>query len=280
MPIIDSHAHVWTNHSAFPWAVETVDPPQYDAHPEALLKLMQAESVESTVLVQYIGYRWDNSYLAHILRAFPEKFMGVCRVDPEDPSAPEHLSHWTEVHGFRGVRLSPEPDARGDWFRGPLMRPLFKRAAELNIPVLILTKPARLPDLVDILEGVPNVDVVIDHIADCKESNALHRQFLLALSHYPRAFLKTGHVWANSTMRYPWHDQHTLMKYVCELFGADRIMWGSDFPFCLQRATYAQALCYLKDEMHFLSQEELAWVLGGTTLRLWPFPQLVAPEDN
>lgn len=240
---------------------------------------MQMERVAAAVLVQYIGYRWDNRYLAHVLRSFPEKFQGVCRVDPEDPSAPEHLSYWTDVHRFRGVRLSPEPDARGDWFRGPLMRPLFRRAAALNIPVLILTKPSRLPDLADILDEVPDVDVVIDHMADCVEDNPLHRQLLLTLARYPRVFLKTGHVWTNSALGYPWRDQHVLLKRVCEIFGPERIMWGSDWPFCLQRATYAQSLAFLRDEMVFLSQEELAWITGGTALRLWPFRQIVGVKD-
>ena len=90
------------------------------------------------MLVQYIGYRWDNTYVAQTLKANPNKFMAVCRVDPADPSAPDHLSYWTEVHGFHGVRLSPEPDSSGDWFTGPLMEPLFRRAAELEIPVLNL----------------------------------------------------------------------------------------------------------------------------------------------
>ncbi len=280
MPIIDSHVHVWTNQSAFPWADETADPPLYDAHPETLLKLMAPESVAAAVLVQYIGYRWDNRYVAQVLQAFPDKFMGVCRVNPEDPSAPDHLSHWTDTYGFHGVRLSPEPDARGDWFQGPLMRPLFRRAADLKIPVLILTKPSRLPDLLEILEQTPDVDIVIDHIADCVEQNALHRQLLASLAQNPKVFLKTGHVWANSSRPFPWRDQHALVEYVGALFGADRIMWGSDWSFCLRRATYSQALAYVRDEMSFLSPEERSWILGGTALRLWSFPQWVESSKD
>lgn len=278
MPLIDSHVHVWTNDPAFPWAAEAIDPPRSDAHPQTLLESMQEQSIDAAVLVQYIGYRWDNKYVAQALRAFPEKFMGVCRVDPEDPAAPDHLSMWTESHGFHGVRISPKPDARGDWFKGPLMCPFFQRAADLNVPVLLLTKPSRLPDLIDILDKVPDVDVVIDHFADCDVNNATHRQLLATLAGHPRVFLKTGHVWANSALAYPWRDQHALLKHVCELFGVERIMWGSDWSFCLRRATYAQAISYLRDEIEFLSAAELAWILGGTARRLWQFSQIFHPE--
>ncbi|MFN8458325.1 MAG: amidohydrolase family protein [Anaerolineae bacterium] len=271
---IDSHAHIWINDPAFPWAVETSHPPQYDAHPEALLEAMQANRVDATVLVQFIDYRWDNRYVARVLKTFPDKFMAVCRVNPQDPAAPDQLSYWTEEHGFRGVRLSPEPGAGGDWFTGPLMTPLFRRAAALSVPVLILTKPSRLPDLAHILERVPEVDVVIDHIADCVDGSADNLQSLLALARYPRVYLKTGHIWVNSSLDYPWRDTHELVKQAYESFGAQRMMWGSDWPLCLKHTTYSQALSYLRDEMGFFSKEDLTWILGRTALRHWPFPEL------
>lgn len=65
-------------------------------------------------------YRYNNEYLASVLKQYPGTFLGVCRVNPLDPAAPDHLSELTE-RGFRGVRLSPSGDASGDWIRGPLM---------------------------------------------------------------------------------------------------------------------------------------------------------------
>lgn len=274
MQIIDSHAHIWTNDPEFPWAAETIRPPQHNAHPEALLDVMQASGVQATVLVQFIDYRWDNSYVARILKNFPHKFMAVCRVNPQDPAAPDQLSYWTEEYGFRGVRLSPDPARHEDWFTGPLMEPLFKRAASLHVPVLILTKPSRLPDLANILEQVPEADVVIDHIADCVDGSTDNLQSLLALARYPRVYLKTGHIWVNSSLPYPWRDTHELIKQVYQIYGAQRIMWGSDWPLCLERTTYSQALSYLRDEMGFFSKEDLTWILGKTALQHWPFPEL------
>ena len=48
-------------------------------------------------------------------------------------------------------------------------------------------------------------------------------------------------------------------------------MWGTDWPVCLARAEYAQALTLVRDEMPFFSTNDLEWVLGKTVLRLWPF---------
>lgn len=271
MKLIDPHVHVWQNNPQFPWASETIDPPTEDATPDKLLKLMAANGVEKTVLVQYIGYRWDNSYTAQVLKTYPDKFMAVCRVNPEDPAAPDHLSYWTEEHDFHGVRLSPAVEASGDWFKGPLIDPLFRRATTLGVPMLILTKPGRLPDLVRLLERHPDLAVVVDHMADCRPDAPDEVQTLLDLARYPRLYVKISHTWSISKQAYPWSDTHALVKQVYQAFGGRRIMWGTDWPVCLSRADYAQTLAVVRDEMNFFSPEDRAWVLGKTALSLWPF---------
>jgi hypothetical protein len=40
---------------------------------------------------------------------------------------------------------------------------------------------------------------------------------------------------------------------------------------CLARTTYPRTLSVVREEMPFLSAEELPWVLGQTALTLWPF---------
>src|SRR5215472_6192620 len=116
--ILDPHVHVWKHDSAFPFA-QGANVPARDADPETLLSLMKANGVERTVIIQVIHYRWDNSFLLHVLKQYPGTFQGVARVNPEDPAAPDHLSHLAE-QGFRGVRISPSGNTTGDWFRGPL----------------------------------------------------------------------------------------------------------------------------------------------------------------
>jgi len=91
-PTIDSHVHVWKKDPRFPWAPETKNPPDRDATAETLLQLMKSNGVDRTVLIQVIYYRWDNRYLASVLKAYPQYFRGVARVNPEDPAAPDRLS--------------------------------------------------------------------------------------------------------------------------------------------------------------------------------------------
>ena len=273
MRIIDPHVHVWKNDPKFPWAPETTNPPTEDATPEMLLKLMAENGVEKTVLVQVIHYRWDNSYAAHALKTYPDKFMAVGRINPEDPAAPDHLSHWTEEHGLHGVRLSPSVGPESDWFKGPLMEPIFSRAEELGVPLLVLTKPERLLDLAKILERHGDLNVVIDHMADAPTDGTDRQDLLLDMARFPRVYVKISHTWSISNTTYPWPDTHDLVKKVYHTFGGQRIMWGTDWPVCLSKATYAQTLSVVRDEMDFFTSEDREWVLGKTALQIWRFPE-------
>src|SRR5450631_3445901 len=75
IPFIDSHVHVWKHDAAFPFAAGA-NPPAQDASVEMLLDLMHANSVARTVIIQVIHYKWDNSYLASVLRRYPHEFQG------------------------------------------------------------------------------------------------------------------------------------------------------------------------------------------------------------
>ena len=267
--IIDPHVHVWKHDPKYPFATGA-HPPDRDATPKMLLDLMKANGVQKTVIIQVIHYKYDNSYLADVLKQYRGTFQGVCRVDPLDPAAPDHLSRLTE-QGFRGVRLSPSGDASGDWFRGPLMPPLWKRCAELKVPMTVLAPITRMPDVAALLETTPGLTVVIDHMADCPIDRPAELDKLIALKRYPNVFVKISHTWSISRQSYPWLDAQEYVKRLHASFGPQRLMWATDWPIVESHATYAEALRVVKDEMKFLNAEDRRWMLAKTIERVWPF---------
>ncbi len=268
--IIDPHVHVWKHDPQFPFAAGAQVPAR-DATPETLLDLMKANGVSKTVIIQVIHYTYDNSYLADVLKRYPNTFQGVCRVDPRNPAAPDHLSKLTE-QGFRGVRLSPAGDPSGDWFRGPLMPPLWKRCDELKVPMTVLAPISRMPDVGTLLEKLPDLTVVIDHMADCPVGQPSELEKLIALQRYPNVFVKISHTWSISKQPYPWLDAQEHVKRLYQAFGPQRLMWATDWPIVENHSTYAKALSVVRDEMRFLKADDLHWILSGTIERVWPFP--------
>jgi len=269
-PILDPHVHVWKHQAAFPFA-DGANVPAYDATPEMLLALMKANGVAKTVIIQVIHYRYDNRYLASVLKQYPRLFHGVCRVDPLDPSAPDHLSRLTEEDGFHGVRLSPAGDASGDWIRGPWMTPLWARCAALKVPMTLLLPIGRVPDVQTLVERFPALTVVIDHMADCPVEHPEQLEKLVALARYPQVFVKISHTWSLSKESYPWLDAQRLVKRLYDTFGPQRLMWATDWPIAQDRATYAQRLSVVREGMRFLNDEDKRWMLSKTVERVWPF---------
>jgi len=268
--LIDSHVHVWARDPRFPFA-PGASPPDIDASVEALLALMQANGVSRTVLIQVIHYLWDNSYLASVLHRYPRLFHGVCRVNPQDPAAPDHLTRLTEEQGFQGVRLSPAADARGDWISGPLMAPLWRRTAQLRVPMTLLIPVQRLPQVVPLIESNPDLTVVIDHMADSPLDHPQALDFLLDLAAYPRVFVKISHMWSLSHRAYPHPDAAAQVRRLYDTFGAGRLMWGTDWPICLKNISYAQAVALFRDHMSLIPEHDHAQILSQTVQKIWPF---------
>ena len=269
--ILDPHVHVWKHDPQFPFA-EGARVPDRDATPEMLLDLMKANGVARTVIIQVIHYRYDNRYLAAVLKRFPKTFQGVCRVDPLDPAAPDHLAKHTE-QGFRGMRLSPAGNASGDWFRGPLMPPLWKRCNDLRVPMTVLAPITRMPEVGTLLEKLPDLTVVIDHMADCPIDHPEELEKLIALKRYPNLFVKISHTWSISKQPYPWLDAQEYVKRLHQAFGPQRLMWATDWPIVENVSTYTRALTVVRDEMKFLNADDLHWMLSKTIERVWPFPE-------
>src|SRR5271155_5678756 len=267
--ILDPHVHVWSHDPQFPFA-SGARVPDYDATPQMLLELMKANGVEKTVIIQVSHYRYDNRYLAAVLKQYPRVFEGVCRVDPLDPAAPDHLAQLTE-QGFRGVRLSPTGDAGGDWIRGPLMVPLWKSCQRLKVPMTLLIPISRVPDVQKLVDKFPELTVVIDHMADCPVDHPEQLEALVALARYPKVFVKISHTWSLSQQSYPWLDSQKLVKRLYDTFGPQRLMWATDWPIAKDRATYAQRLTVVRDDMSFLNADDKRWMLSKTIEQVWPF---------
>jgi predicted TIM-barrel fold metal-dependent hydrolase len=276
-PIVDSHLHVWDETAAGkdPGPMRVGYSAQATASVELFLDYMDEAGVEKAVFVQPWFYHWDNDYMARCLQRFPDRFRGVCVVDPRGPQAAEALRRW-RGEGVTGIRLRPlregENPPAGTWFATDETMPLWEAIAETGTivcPLLAGTELRRLPAL---LRRFPGVTVVVDHLNNPDPALGLDQpafRALLELAPLPQVHVKLSgfHHWCRE--RYPYGDGLRYVEAAVRAFGADRCMWGSDFPHVLAGCGYVRNRSLLPREAGFLSKAELEAVMGGTAERVW-----------
>ena len=84
------------------------------------------------------------------------------------------------------------------------------------------------------------------------------------MAHYPRVKVKVSAFYALGKKKPPHLDLAPLLERVYEAFGPRRLTWGSDCPFQVQSATYANSISLLRDRLDFFSTEDKEWILRRT----------------
>jgi len=203
--------------------------------PETVLPVWKANGVAGGVAVQYAeAYKSDNRFVLDSGDRFPAKIAVVVILDPLSPGSPAELRRLAREHGVSGVRITGRPDAGGTygWIDAPSAQALWRVADELKLAVVIMTLPAELSPsaltrIATLAGRFPNARVVLDHIGWAKpgeDLNALHA----AIGNRRNVYLKLTTVNLELLERAS-DDSAGYVRRVVDLFGARRVMWGSDF---------------------------------------------------
>jgi L-fuconolactonase len=237
---------------------------------EDLLGFMDQAGVERAVLVQgYSAYKDDNSYVADAVARYPKRFAGVGVIDPTRADGPEKLSYWITERGLRGVRLMLRANEMP--IDDPGVVPVLARAADLGIPVCIITGVAQLKTVAAFLQRFPGLPIALDHIAYPELAAGVPYDVarpLFELARYANCYLK----FSSETLYEAARGKSTIADFfprLIEHFGAQRLMWGSNFPATHDR-TYQGLVEFARTELRFLSDEDRRWIFGETALTLWP----------
>jgi predicted TIM-barrel fold metal-dependent hydrolase len=229
---------------------------------------MDGAGVARAVLVQPIGaYTHDCSYAADSAERHADRFAGVCSVDPNGSDPVGTLDHWVRERGMRGVRLFAL--SRGaSWLAEPRTYPLWERAAQLAARVVVTIFAHQLPELDTVLRRFPEVPVALDHCGFPKLTGEPWREAepLFALAEHANLHLKVSSIVLEAAEEAG--DPRSFVAKVVEHFGAERVMWGSDFPQTHDRP-YAGLVALGRFAFSELSAEQQAWSLGRAAERLF-----------
>ena len=277
MLLVDTHVHVIAREgdANYPRAESAARTPWVVSNAvdlEALLPRLRRAEVDKAVLVQAIsGHAFDNSYTADCARSLPDRFTSVGALDYAATGAVTTLRNWVEKNGIRGARLRPETDQTLD---DPRTLPVWQACEELGIPVVVVgLSPALYPQLTAALDRFPGVKVALDHLAGNPVEGGppfTQAQPLFELARYPNLYLKYTTTMFEAC-RAAEVVPHEFFGQLIEHFGAERLMWGSNYPANHEPEWPYETTAAVAREMaaHFAEGEQRL-VLREAALALWP----------
>jgi L-fuconolactonase len=271
MLIIDCHAHIYgEDETKYPTIEKPYRPPEGTGTLTHLRREMKAAGVRFVTAIQTSTfYRWDNRFTADSARANSDWLVGVCTLDPDDPHSPGLLEQYALEYNVRGMRSIPAADGRLDH---PGVVKLWQTAERLGIVINVLVNRDKRDELSAMLERQPKLRVVLDHCLNIKVGPELAAIVAdtVKLARHANLHAKLTFIPTGSDEPYPCSDLHDACRAVVRAFGADRCVWGSDFPCELwcPKVTYAQHLKIFTHELG-LDQPAQEAILGKTAERLW-----------
>jgi predicted TIM-barrel fold metal-dependent hydrolase len=294
--VIDSHLHVWASTTeastgGFPYVQEPPESLQDRASIAELLKQMDSNGVDGALIVQPINHKFDHSYVLSAIQSHSDRFKGMLLHDPslstvDAVSRLEDLS----LQGFVGVRFNPYlwpkvDEKESSW--APMSQgaglAVYKRCGELHMPVGVMCFQGlqlHFDDILALLKASPDTTLILDHFAFTKLSSKDEKddkdnadadavfEKLLTLAAYPQVHVKISALFRLSDDPPPYtRVLQERFQPLLKAFGADRLMFGSDFPFVLEQPGAYSTVRLVESWME--NDQDRAAIMGGTAERVF-----------
>lgn len=277
---IDSHHHLWAiNETDYVWMSEAHAVIKRDFLPADLHPLMNASGIDGCVAVQARQMIDETRWLLDLAEQ-DARIMGVVGWVPllENAGQPwldEFAAH-PKLVGVRHV-IHDEPDdnfiLREDFNAG--IRQLAKY--DLVYDILIFAK--HLSQTLTFVDRHPTQRFVVDHIA---KPNIRKDVFDENWANGIRDLAKRENVSCKisgivTEVRDAKWDVELLRPYfetVLEAFGPQRVLFGSDWPVCLLRTSYAGWIAAVDELASSLSDSEKSALWGSNAMRIYSLSPL------
>lgn len=224
-----------------------------EAPAEDLLATMESHGVTRAVLV---GLTACDDYAIECVKAYPETFRAILVHDLDIRPRVEAAG----AHGVRLFDLNVDPG-------------LFEWLAANDLKLWAYLHPPDYPRLVEILEAVPELAVVLNHLALRPNGEVAvpppSWPAVAELARFPNVHVMFSGQYAFSRVAYPYADLIEYARMVYETYGAARMLWASDFPWPAQDPGYGRLLGLVDHTFPDLMESERADLLGGTCARLF-----------
>jgi len=275
--VVDAHQHFWDPHRVdYPWLAPAYPELDRTFDFEDLAPHLASNGVDATVLVQAADSAEDNDAMFAIADEHAEIAGVVAWLPLDRPSEAEKaLAELRRRDRFVGVRnlvhVRPDPD----WVLSEPVSASLGMLELAQVPFdLVTALPRHLQHVPALCEAHPGLTIVLDHLAKPPVGGGGLEPWaglMARAARYPNVYAKLSGLYREGDERGPWtvDDLRPIVRCALDLFGAERLMFGSDWPVCELAGGYEAVTGALFDIFEDLDEGERRSVLGGTAVSVY-----------
>jgi L-fuconolactonase len=275
-PLIDAHLHQWDLAACdYPWITPAVGILERTHAIDEVEPERAAAGVTGAVLVQAANSRCDTEGMLAAMDAHPWVQGVVGWVDLARGAAVEdEAAELAADPRIVGVRHLNHDEADPDWLVRPDVLEGIRTVARVGLAFdAIAIWPLHLGHVPTLAEAAPELRVVVDHLAKPPIASgdlAAWRAALARAAAYPNVHAKvSGLDTAAGSPDWTPDDLRPAFEAALELFGADRLLYGGDWPVCRLGGGYARQHAAFEALTAPLSPSERAALRAGTAIRVY-----------
>jgi L-fuconolactonase len=265
---IDAHQHFWRlSRGDYGWLTPQLQPIHRDFDPGDLGPLIAAAGVERTVLVQAAPSEAETSFLLQLAEQAPFVAGVVGWVDFAAPDAAHRIAALAARPKLVGLRPMIQDMADDRWMLREAISPALHAMADEGLTFDALVLPRHLKILGEFARRYPGLDIVIDHAAKPDiAAGALDdwARDIRAIAGETRLVCKLSGLITEAGPSWSAERLKPYVDVLVEAFGADRLMWGSDWPVVNLAGSYAGWRVAAETLLADRSDDERGAIFGQT----------------
>lgn len=271
---IDSHLHFWHYDPVKDaWITDDMAVIKNDFMPGDLLKLLEAEGITGGIAVQADQSEQETHFLLDLTAEYDFIKGVVGWVDFRAKNIEERLEYFSQFSMLKGFRHIVQAEPEDDFLLRPDFRKGIAALSSYHFTYDVLIHPRHIPYAVDFVKLFPDQRFVVDHLAKPFIKYQLFDDWAEQMQAFAPmenvscklAGLVTEADWKN----WKYGDFQKYVDKMLEIFGPDRLMFGSDWPVCLVGASYGEVCEIVRGNTASLSETERDKLWGGSCARIY-----------
>ena len=271
--IIDSHQHFWKYNSVRDaWIDDTMEVIRKDFLPKDLKPILEENGVDGCIAVQADQTETETEFLLACAAKYPFIKGVVGWVDLTAENLEDRLIHYAANPLFKGIRHIVQAE-KDDYLLRTDVQSGIGKLAKHNLTYDILVFPKQLAAALALVQRFPEQQFVLDHIAKPNISapmNNVWKDQITALSKCENVSCKLSGM-VTETDNFVFSDEvfTPFMDHIFASFGANRVLYGSDWPVCLLATDYKTVFALINAYLEKQSTQIKAQVLGQNAIKIY-----------